>query len=256
VYRIFISGMAYDDGKSGIAGYIEETARELSKENAVEIILLKKDADIFPVRNVKIAAIPDFIGKPVVNMLWHLFILPVLLFFKKKKFDFVFLPAGNRRVLAFYPIKTVATVHDLSQFYVDEKYDKLRMIYIKKILPFFLKKAHAFISVSINTMNDMMKHYKIPKEKITVLHNGYRSIFKDHEKVKSSQKNYILYVARVEHPGKNHLNLIKAYELLDKSLQDKYSLVFAGSLKERSEEVVQYAGKSECSDNIEFIGFV
>jgi len=256
LYRILVSGMAYDDGKSGIAGYIEETVRELSKHHSVEIILLKKDAEIFPVGNIKITTVPDCLGRPFVNMVWHLFILPVLIFFKRFKYDFVFLPAGNRRVMSFYPVKTIVTVHDLSQFHVFEKYDRFRMIYIKKVLPFFLKKAHAFISVSENTMNDMLRYYKIPREKITVLYNGYRSIFKEVTETKVPQKDYILYVARVEHPGKNHLNLVKAYELMDKDLKNRYDLVFAGSLKERSSEVVEYVNRSESLKDIRFLGFV
>ena len=47
--------MAYDDGKSGIGGYINETVRSLAVNHTVEILLLKKDKDSFPVKNVKIA---------------------------------------------------------------------------------------------------------------------------------------------------------------------------------------------------------
>jgi glycosyltransferase involved in cell wall biosynthesis len=39
--------------------------------------------------------------------------------------------------------------------------------------------------------------------------------------------NYILYVSRIEHPGKNHLGLIKAYELLLYLFEADYKLVLA-----------------------------
>lgn len=253
--RIFVSGMAYDGGKSGIGGYINEVTKELARGHEVEIALLNCDADSFPVKNVKVKRVGDFLGKPLFNMFWHLFILPFYLLFNRKRFDLIFLPAANRRVLAFYPVKTVATIHDLSQFNVEAKYDKFRMFYIKKVLPFFLKKAHSFVAVSRNTKNDVLKYYGFSPEKIAVVYNGYSPVFnKPHVKV--PEKKYILYVARVEHPGKNHLNLIKAYEQMDVGLKKDYDLVFAGPLKERSEDVVEYVKKSEDAERIKFLGFV
>lgn len=255
MYRIFVSGMAYDGGKSGIGGYINEVTKELAKDHEVEIALLNSDIDGFPVKYVKVKRVSDFLGKSLFNMFWHLFILPFYLFFNRKKFDLVFLPAANRRVLSFYPVKTVATIHDLSQFNVEAKYDKFRMFYIKKVLPFFLKKAHSFVAVSGNTKSDVVKYYGFSPEKIAVVYNGYSPVFSKPQ-TEVPEKNYILYVARVEHPGKNHINLIKAYEQMDDSLKKEYDLVFAGPLKERSEEIVEYVKKSEDAERIKFLGFV
>ena len=40
---------------------------------------------------------------------------------------------------------------------------------------------------------------------------------------------YILYISRIESPGKNHLNLIRAFELLPERLASRCRLVCAGA---------------------------
>jgi len=145
---------------------------------------------------------------------------------------------------------------------IDQKYDHFRMLYIRKFIPFFLKKIPSILAISNSTKNDLIHFYKVEADKISVAYNGY-----NHEKFNAIQakkntaellkteKKYILYVARVEHPGKNHLNLVKAYELLPQKIQDEYILVCAGGLKERSEEVIEYVNNSPSKNNILFTGF-
>lgn len=264
MYRILVSAMAYDDGKSGISDYINNVVAQLARANYVDVIVSKADAETFAVRgdNVRFIVRDGFSAKPLLNSLWHLFILPYTIRFDR--YDFVFLPAGNRRLFSRCPIYTVATVHDLSQFNVPKKYDALRMFYVARVIPFFLRKVDSVCAVSQSTKRDIMKHYKMPESKIFVNYNGYdRERFDngadDEQDVRGHfglQKEYILYVARIEHPGKNHLALIKAYELLPEEVTSKVDLVFAGSDWFGADIVKEYAAKSSKKDNIRFLGFV
>ena len=262
MYKIFVSLMAYDKGQSGISDYINNVVFQLSKKHKLDLLILESDIKNFPIvsDNIKFIKVSDNFAKPIYNMLWHLFILPFK--YNLKKYDFLFLPAGNRRIFAFYPTFTISTFHDLSQFHIANKYDGFRMFYIRKVIPFFLKKVDRIVAVSQATKNDMIKFYKTESEKITVAYNGYNEEKfdslppnKSRQQILDSEKKYILYVARVEHPGKNHLNLIKAYELLSDEIKAEYNLICAGGLKERSEEVLEYHKKSEDEKNINFTGF-
>ncbi len=262
MYKIFISVMAYDHGESGISDYINNVVSELSKENKLDLLILREDLQNFPIRNdnIRFITVSDRLGKPIFNMLWHLFILPFSYNFKK--YDFIFLPAGNRRILAYYPIFTITTFHDLSQFHIENKYDSLRMFYIKKVIPFFLKKVNKIVAVSNATKKDLIEFYNCDEDKITVAYNGYDSnkfnqipSSKSRLEILGSDKKYLLYVARVEHPGKNHLNLIKAYELLPEDVKSEYNLVCVGGFKERSEEVLAYKENSKDSEKIIFTGY-
>jgi glycosyltransferase involved in cell wall biosynthesis len=186
-----------------------------------------------------------------------MFILPFTI--KKNQYDWLFLPAGNRRLMLFYPIKTLITMLDLSQFNVEKKYDTFRMFYIKHVIPFFLKRADLIFAISQNTANDLVKHYNMKPEDIIVNHIGTNTEhFLQKERLNPNPLGmpYILYVARIEHPGKNHLNLIKAYEKLPDSLKASYRLCLVGSDWNGAEAVHEYADTSADRERIIFSGFV
>jgi glycosyltransferase involved in cell wall biosynthesis len=262
--RIFVSGMAYDGGKSGISVYIDNVLRELAVNNKLDVVVLPDDRKKMPVHeNIRYIEISPRLAKPVVNMLWHLFILPFKI--KWADYDFVLLPAANRRALWFYRKFTIAVVHDLSQYHVKCKYDPFRMFYIKKILPHSVRKAPQVVAVSQSTANDLQKYWNISEDRITVNYNGYDKtrfcvasdfIPGDAGRKFGLTKDFILYISRIEHPGKNHLNLIKAYELLPDRIRDKYDLVLGGSFWAGSEPVKEYAEQSRVRNSIKFIGFV
>lgn len=263
MYRILSSAMGYDAGQSGISEYMDNTIRILASEHKVDLIISESDSSIFPadgLPNLKLLKYPDQLSKPAVNMLWHLFVLPFTIDFKK--YDFIFLPAANRRLFCRYPIPSIATVHDLSQFHVKGKYDVFRTFYIKKTVPLFLKKIQCIMAVSNSTGNDITKYFGIDKNKITVNHNGYSPGILDGSPADfkaewlNPDKKYILYVARIEHPGKNHMNLIKAYEKLPKKIKNEYELVLAGRPWNRSAKVTEYAEASEDREKIHFTGFL
>jgi glycosyltransferase involved in cell wall biosynthesis len=252
--KILISGFAYDSGKSGISRYINSICKILSKDHILDIYMIREDVDKFPVKNdnIHFSLKNNILANPILSMLYHSFWFPFVIFLKKP--DFVILPAANRRILFWYPIFTVSIFHDLSQYKVEAKYDRLRMFYIKNIIPFFLKKIHCIMAVSESTRKDISMYYKIPQKDIIVNYNGL-SINAHGKKNKNFDFKYILYVSRIEHPGKNHLNLIKAYEKMTE-FHNEYKLVLAGDFKEKSDIVLDYYEQSPLKDNIIFTGYI
>lgn len=263
--RILVSGLAYDDGKSGISEYIQKVVEQLSRIASVDMIILAQDIPHFPIKHPSLHFIPvsNRLHRPIFSMLYHLYLLPYKIRKWKDKYDLLFLPAGNRRLMSFYPIRTVVTVHDLSQFHITLKYDRFRMFYITRIIPHYLNLAHVIMAVSEQTKKDMIRFYHIHAEKIIVNYNGF-SADKFADSASSEEvmekyqlaKPYFLYISRIEHPGKNHLNLIKAYELLPPELREQYDLVLGGSDWNGSDVVHQYAEQSTAKTGIRFLGFV
>lgn len=261
--NILVSCLAFDEGKSGISDYIISVCSKMLENNKLTLLIHPSDAKIFPLRhaNLGFIEIPEWIKRPAVSMFWHLFIIPF--YYSFSTYDLVFLPAGNRRLMARYPAHTVVTFHDLSQFHIAAKYDALRMFYIKHIIPYFLRKAPVIYAISESTKADLVKYYHIPAARIGVNYNGY-----DPQKLKTAiskeelfkrlslSKKYLLYIARIEHPGKNHLNLLKAYQMLPEELKAEYDLICPGGHWNGSETVLNYARQMPCSANIHFPGFV
>lgn len=66
----------------------------------------------------------------------------------------------------------------------------------------------------------------------------------------------MLYIGRIEHPGKNHLGLLKAYDMLPKEMMEEYDLVCAGGMWNGSEVVLQHVHNMQQPKNVHFLGFV
>ena len=245
--KILLSAIPYDNGKSGISVYIREVVSALERAGHELTLIVEDDgAEVFE----RFDLIRVKKRNALFSMLYSLFVLPWRI--NWKKFDFCILLAANRRAFFRYPVFTVAVVHDLSQYHVPVKYDRFRMLYIKKILPHYVRKAQSVVAISQSTRNDLIRYWHIPEEKISVVYNG----FTPPERRSAEKKKQILYISRIEHPGKNHLNLLKAFELLPENLCKEYTLVMPGSAWNGAEKVFEYAKNSPCKDQFDFTGFL
>lgn len=292
--RLLVSCIPYDKGKSGISEYIREVVRELAAQGH-ELTLLcepeaRKEAEC-KVESVKckIEYAPRWTRRPALSMLWHLFLLPFWVRRHRREFDGFVVCAANRRVCAWYPLPTTATVHDLANFHIPGKYSRARMFYLARVLPFFAKRAQRLVAVSGATKADMVKFWHCRDEDVTVLYNGLRTSDLGLQATSSAglqatpgsglrtsdlglQKNSrrknpevgspksevsaLLYISRIEHPGKNHVRLIEAYSRLPRDLAEAHPLVIAGADWKDAKAVHEAAAKSPYSDLIRFTGFV
>ena len=176
------------------------------------------------------------------------------------------MPAANRRLTFSYPCPSVGTVHDFSSLHVEAKYDAARMFYIKKVLPFLIKKLDHILTVSECSKKDIVQYVGVPQEKVTVTHlacdsNEFNtnSSIEANERIKKNYKidaPYFIYISRLEHPGKNHVSLIEAYNKMRSKVDEKFLLVLAGSDWNGSDEVHALAEKSDYKSDIIFTGFV
>ena len=245
--KILLSAIPFDNGKSGISVYIREVVKALESAGH-ELTLIVEDDAVKEFERFELIRIKK--RRALFSMLYSLFILPFRI--NWKKYDFCIMLAANRRVFCRYPIFTIAVVHDLSQYHVPVKYDRFRMFYIKRVLPHYVRKAQSIVAISKSTRNDLIKYWHIPEEKISVVYNG----FTPPAKVETAKLKQILYISRIEHPGKNHLNLLKAFELLPEDLRREYTLVMPGASWNGAETVFEYAEKSPCKEQFKFTGFV
>jgi glycosyltransferase involved in cell wall biosynthesis len=255
--KILVGCIPFDGGKSGISVYIREVLRELVASGHDLTLLIEPGAEVFFPGFTCICA-PSWSRRPALSMLWHLLILPFLL--RRRHFDFFLIAAANRRALAFCPLPVIAVVHDLAQYHIPGKYSRLRMFYLKKLLPFFVRKAAQLVAVSHSTASDLQQHWKVPAERIEVCYNGVSQLPPGEggwcAKNQLEPGKYILYVSRIEHPGKNHLALLQAFASLPEQLRQQYKLVLAGSDWKDAELVKAAARQSVAAEQIVFTGFV
>ena len=270
--KLLVSCIPYDGGKSGISTYVREVVRALSTQGHQLTLLVEPDCEgatascQLPTANYQLSTVsaPHWTRRPAFSMLWHLFVLPFWIRRHRREFDGFVVCAANRRVCAWYPLPTTATVHDLANFHIPGKYSRLRMFYLAHILPFFAKRAQRLVAVSGATKTDMVRFWHCRDEDVTVLYNGLpptaNSPTRHPTHAQPSSILYplssILYISRIEHPGKNHVRLIEAYGKLPRALAEAHPLVIAGADWKDADIVHAAAAASPHADLIRFTGFV
>ena len=265
--KIGISAFAADGGKSGISQYMINVLQRLPGSDVDCVIFVPAaERSLFepaPAGSA-IVTVPDWMAHPVASILWHLFIFPMLL--KRHHCDCAYLPAGNRRLGLWYGVPSVSTIHDLSQLHVEGKYDPLRMFYIRRVLPAMMQKLTRVVSVSESTRRDLVEHAGIRPERIRVAYNGadlsaFTATSGDSARETIARElgidgPFVLYTARLEHPGKNHVRLLEALSLLKQRGRLTRKLVLAGSRWNGAEVIEARIGELGLSDDVILAGFV
>ena len=167
--------------------------------------------------------IPSWATHPLLNLAWHQTFLVILL--RRLRIKVLHIPS-YRRVVAFPTCPQVVTVHDCAAFSCKGKYDFLRHLFGSRILPPLIRRAARVIAVSETTRSDVRKYLGVPEIRIQTIPNGVQSIFfkecsegeiQNRLAALGVSRPFFLYVSRLEHPAKNHVGLVEAFEILQKA---------------------------------------
>jgi glycosyltransferase involved in cell wall biosynthesis len=266
--RIGVTTFGGDGGKSGISQYIIQILRgfaELGGPHAFDVLVYGSEEGIFlpAATHLRALRFPESLRPPLRNLLWHQTALPG--WCRRGGYDVLFLPAGNRRLPLRVFCPTVGTVHDFSSLHVKGKYDPARMLYITRVLPLLIRRLTRVITVSESSKRDIVEHGGVPAERVHVIPNAVdhaRYFPRDRDACAAHlqerfgiRRPYLLYVSRIEHPGKNHVRLIRAFAALKARTGIPHELVLAGSDWDRAEEVHREAAQSGWVEAIRFTGF-
>jgi len=266
--RIGLSTSVVQRGKTGVAQHLFAVLRALLArpgEFHFVLFVLEEDLPLFEFAKKAAAIVPvsERFRAPVKNILWHQTQLPRLC--RAQELDVLHVPS-YRRMLWPKPCPLVATIHDLAPFRVAKKYDPARMFYGRVVARMLSRRQDAIIAVSDNTARDVTSFFGVPPERITVIHNGVdheRFVPGDREKAKAEaarryelQKPFFLYVARLEHPGKNHVPLISAFEEFKAATHSDWQLAFGGSDWHGAEVIHAAIERSPFRSDIRCLGFV
>lgn len=264
--NIGFSAFVMQGGRSGVASYIRElirTLQETDRTNRYDIMLPARETDLIELTapNFQKSLYPGLTANPVANIAWHNCILPIL----GKRFDLLHVPS-YRRIPLIKRCPVVATVHDVATLTMDAKYDAARMFYNRHIVPAQIRNADEIITVSHYSKKDIVELVGVPEDKVTVIYSGINhAIFQPLEKEAARAKlseNYsidapfIIYLSRLEHPAKNHVRLIEAFERYKADTDSAHKLVLPGADWNGADVIRQRAATSPVHDDIIFPGFV
>jgi glycosyltransferase involved in cell wall biosynthesis len=132
------------------------------------------------------------------------------------------------------------------------------------VLPNALRKLDRIIAVSGWVKQELIDLARIKESRIEVVPNGidltaFYPRPRNEESVVliqpfSFRRPYVLYAARLEHPIKNHVRLIKAFEIFKNRTKHPHRLVLAGGDSHGAERIREAALASPNRNDIIFTG--
>lgn len=177
------------------------------------------------------------------------------------QFDVLFLPNVNFFVIR-PQTKLVVTVHDMSPLIAPEFYNFKRRLWHRLVnFERTLERADHIIAVSEYTKGDIIRLFKIPPEKVSVVYPGIdRHLFqpdlaesqlREVRNLYGLPGEYILFLNTLE-PRKNLVNFIKAYE----KIKHPISLVIGGKKGWKYREIFATIGNSSKRRQIKYLGYI
>lgn len=263
--KVLLSAGMIQSGRSGVGRYVVELANRISRMDTVELHVAGLEADralfteIPPSNWVRI---PDAYGSGLRNLIWHQGTLPGIL--RKGAYDLLHIPS-YRRVLAHCPIRQLATIHDCAPFRLRDKYGALRGFFGRQVAPWLARRCQHVISVSEFTKQDLLQFYKLPDSRVEVIYNGlnhesyHPRSAEEIEAFRARQgmtEPFFLFISRLEHPGKNHIRLIEAYEHYREATRARTLLVLGGAPWHGADVIEARVKASPCADSIRLPGFM
>jgi glycosyltransferase involved in cell wall biosynthesis len=266
--RIGISTSTIQRGRTGIAQHLFALLRALrshTSQHQFILFVLEEDLPLFDFLGgqMEVVIVPERYRPPVKNIVWHQAALPALA--RRRQLDVLHVPSYRRMVWR-RACPRVATIHDLAPFRVPAKYDWKRMFYGRVVARQLAHRQDQLIAVSENTARDIISFFRIPSGRIAIVHNGI-----EHERFFPGsraqaqaavaeafglKRPFFLYLARLEHPGKNHTRLISAFEIFKSATNSDWQLVFGGSDWHGAQTIHAAIKRSPVASDIRALGFV
>ncbi len=265
--KVCYSATIWDGGRSGIGTYIAEQISQLSQREDLNLRILEYGGRLLS-RHERPQGSGTGSGtrnpvRPLRDIAWHRCRLASLV--RQEKIDVVHVPT-IRRIPGKLSCAAVITVHDLGPVRMRGKYGLLRRFYHTSVVPRWLENVDAIVTPSHFTKNDLMQFYRVSAEKITVVPNGLNhEIYKPGDEKESAARirdsykiagPFFVYISRLEHPAKNHVRLIHAFEQFKDSLSLPHQLVLVGARWNGAEEVEEVLAASRHRQAIVHTGHV
>ncbi len=176
--------------------------------------------------------------------------------------DLLFVPAHVLPIV--HPRRSVVTIHDLGYLYYPEAHRLLDRLYLDLSTRYNARAATHLIADSLATKRDLIEHYSIELNKITVVYPGYEEAtfqpVRDGELIETVKVrydivgDYILFVGTLQ-PRKNLTRLIQAFSNLQSPISN-IQLVIAGKKGWLYEKIFRQVEERGLEGRVVFTAYV
>ena len=192
---------------------------------------------------------------PICRLLFNMFVLP----FYTHRGDIVYAltPHGS----FWGPGRQILTLHDLIPLEFPSQH-RLQYYYNRYFLPWMLRHSEKVICISRTTRDLLMRRFKQPEEKLSVIYNGCSEDFRpvdgaaDLIRGRYGVSDYLL-ACGVGFPHKNIKFLIETYAQLDKEFRRQHPLVIVGiNTDAYAQGLMAMTRGLPCAADVHFVGMV
>ncbi len=188
----------------------------------------------------------------VFRVLYEQFVLPFRLV--SLDFDLLLSPGpAFPLLLSFLKPRTkyVTTIHDLIPFFVTDKYEFKRQLYIKSITRMSANLSDKVLAVSQTTKRDLVDYFGIDENKVDVVYN----VVMRAPNRSGVRLRYFLSVCTIE-PGKNLETAIMGFNEFKRRSPVNYVYYIVGKYGWQSEKLFELIKKLDLADYVIFKGYV
>ena len=158
---------------------------------------------------------------------------------------------------------TLMVIHDIAHVHYPRQIPLLVRSYYNFFIPRFLRRANRIITVSNFSKSDIVQHYGIRPDHITVAPNGVNNHFKPLSAALQQQirlqyadgQPYFFYLGAI-HPRKNLERLIAAFDLFKARTGAPHRLLLGGRLAWQTGGIKEALEKTSFRQDISLLGYV
>jgi len=179
--------------------------------------------------------------------------------FKTRKFDAIH--HGGGTMPRFGLRNTILTMHDVQYLSFPENFSRIRLAYLRKVVPSSLNQAKVITTPSSYVRDRLISQFNLPVEKVRVVRHGVDSaIGRDSTNEAELRQRFrleskkVIFLPAITHPHKNHKFLLLLMKLhwTDKDLV----LVCAGGKGRAEEEFMREIRRLDLDDRVMRMGRV
>lgn len=197
-------------------------------------------------------------GRAPGRILWEQAVAPVAV--RRTGADVLLCPVNVVPLALTTP--SVVTVHDLAFLAHPGAYHPAKRHYQAVMTRLSVQRARRVIAVSAHTAADLMRHFRVPAAKITVIPNAAGEHFRpadaaDRAAFRAAHglpERYVLFVGTLE-PRKNLRRLVEAFARVAPVVPD-VALVVVGASGWLTSDLAPYVRSLPLGDRIRFVGYV
>jgi glycosyltransferase involved in cell wall biosynthesis len=262
--KVGIDTFDCDGGLSGVGVYISQLVKRIKPSgDRYELFGWGYDRYAYSETAPDLEYISQcrYTGKTA-NALWHIYRYPK--FAKQRKYDACFFPTAHKQLPPSSPCPSIGVVHDMAAFWGKRGVREHLGMIIRVGLPGALRRLDRIIAVSRWVKQELVERMGVRESIVEVVPNGVdTTVFYPRPQNEDSvtliqpfsfRRPYMLCVSRLDHPVKNHVRLIEAFNIFKERTRFPHRLVLAGQDSHHAEVIKKAAERSKFRGDIFFTG--